>query len=504
MRFLMLIIILIMPSSSYADCCNKTYYSASATAYLSTGYPTYTLHDLNNTYTTITDCQTAINNAIILFAGSTTNYSAFQYITIPSSNCVNGGTLRAYYKVNSITKHVFFAGYAIDVCSDTRYAILGSAFCPDGQLVAFEYCECSKPPEQPDAFANYQPTCEMGEGQTCGNSELYDAMWRGEEIDGISGYIFETYAGSCVSTADDISNLCVLAASGSGCGTTEDEDSDGVPDAQDRCPGTPAGTLVNDFGCPQEGQDQDGDGVEDSEDFCPDTPPGVDVNVYGCTEAESKDTDGDGVPDHKDTCPDTAPGESVDPKGCSQADKDEEQQGVDPDDGIDNDDDTGLLSEISQWLAKISGQLDKTVDPDGVGGQVASGSGAAADIKKALEQTYTSAPSIDNSLNDYATEKSGYLSELEHENVVDDVPEEWRVKTVLLDVIKEAIDNNPITDPFTGVAVNASGNCSFQVDLFGRSITFSICEWAEQINIMGTINLWLATIHSLLILFRRR
>jgi OOP family OmpA-OmpF porin len=58
-----------------------------------------------------------------------------------------------------------------------------------------------------------------------------------------------------------------------------DSDKDGVPDNLDKCPGTPAGMLVNKDGCPV---DSDNDGVPDYLDKCPNTPPGVEVDENGC------------------------------------------------------------------------------------------------------------------------------------------------------------------------------------------------------------------------------
>ncbi|MGB5211481.1 MAG: OmpA family protein [Gammaproteobacteria bacterium] len=88
-----------------------------------------------------------------------------------------------------------------------------------------------------------------------------------------------------------------------------DRDGDGVPDSQDRCPGTPAGVYVDNFGCPL---DADGDGVPDYLDKCPGTPPGTKVDASGCP----LDSDGDGVLDGDDACPGTPAGARVDTRGC--------------------------------------------------------------------------------------------------------------------------------------------------------------------------------------------
>jgi OOP family OmpA-OmpF porin len=58
-----------------------------------------------------------------------------------------------------------------------------------------------------------------------------------------------------------------------------DSDRDGVIDALDRCPGTPAGVAVDGNGCPI---DSDKDGVADYLDKCPNTPAGTAVNASGC------------------------------------------------------------------------------------------------------------------------------------------------------------------------------------------------------------------------------
>jgi OOP family OmpA-OmpF porin len=66
---------------------------------------------------------------------------------------------------------------------------------------------------------------------------------------------------------------------------------------------------VNAQGCPL---DSDGDGVVDANDRCPNTPAGVRVNETGC----APDADGDGVPDAVDACANTVRGATVDARGC--------------------------------------------------------------------------------------------------------------------------------------------------------------------------------------------
>jgi OmpA-OmpF porin, OOP family len=88
-----------------------------------------------------------------------------------------------------------------------------------------------------------------------------------------------------------------------------DSDGDGVYDDMDQCPGTPAGAAVDQKGCPL---DSDGDGVYDYEDQCLGTPRGVAVLANGCP----YDNDGDGVRNSDDQCPDTPKGATVNKLGC--------------------------------------------------------------------------------------------------------------------------------------------------------------------------------------------
>lgn len=61
--------------------------------------------------------------------------------------------------------------------------------------------------------------------------------------------------------------------------------------------------------------DQDYDGVIDADDVCPFTPEGIAVESNGC----AVDSDGDGVPDYLDKCPETPLGTVVDTDGCGRS-----------------------------------------------------------------------------------------------------------------------------------------------------------------------------------------
>ena len=96
-----------------------------------------------------------------------------------------------------------------------------------------------------------------------------------------------------------------------------DSDGDGVLDANDHCPATPAGKAVDAQGCAcvDAGHASCNDNDRCTVDTC-------DANTAACvnTLIDCTDTDGDGYPDVVDQCPNTAPGLAVDLSGCACAD----------------------------------------------------------------------------------------------------------------------------------------------------------------------------------------
>ena len=99
----------------------------------------------------------------------------------------------------------------------------------------------------------------------------------------------------------------------------EDDDNDGVNDVNstgvtlDLCPRTPKFAQdVDENGCDATERDTDSDGVVDADDNCPGTPVGNVVNNVGCA-----DLDGDGVFSNVDDCSNTESKWTPDANGCA-------------------------------------------------------------------------------------------------------------------------------------------------------------------------------------------
>ncbi|MHC4268203.1 MAG: OmpA family protein [Planctomycetota bacterium] len=133
-----------------------------------------------------------------------------------------------------------------------------------------------------------------------------------ESLAGDMGCGFATSIGKITSDRDMIDFVKQVFLT-----SDRDSDGDGVVDSIDRCPDTPIGVEVDEYGCPKViNTDSDGDGVYDDKDDCPDTPIGVEVDEFGCPITKRMDSDGDGVYDDKDNCPNTPLGVEVDEYGC--------------------------------------------------------------------------------------------------------------------------------------------------------------------------------------------
>lgn len=103
--------------------------------------------------------------------------------------------------------------------------------------------------------------------QTYGESLSYACKFAFRGGLAATEYISYTVGDDCSSNVDD-----------------PDDDADGISNDNDQCPNTPAGSVVDAFGCviPDPENDSDNDGVEDEIDECPETPLNTTVDEVGC------------------------------------------------------------------------------------------------------------------------------------------------------------------------------------------------------------------------------
>ena len=172
-------------------------------------------------------------------------------------------------------------------------------------------------------------------------------------------------------TASDTSATQVIIE-----GAGDDQDGDGVQDANDRCPtgiGADDGwqsTTATDGdqdGCRDndEDEDDDNDGIVDTYDLCPESygwvsTPSADYDYDGCHDAdEDNDDDNDGVLDVDDLCPVGRKGwfsnrySDWDNDGCSDLDED------DNDDNDDHDDTTDMCAKgVADWVSDSDSDWD--------------------------------------------------------------------------------------------------------------------------------------------------
>lgn len=104
-----------------------------------------------------------------------------------------------------------------------------------------------------------------------------------------------------------------------------DSDNDGVTDDKDQCPNTPAGTPVNEYGCPIDtNNDDDNDGVPNDKDHCPNTPEGTKVDSKGCPVDDTPPANRPpvGVPDYFETWKNEDGGMKISPSALISNDTD--------------------------------------------------------------------------------------------------------------------------------------------------------------------------------------
>lgn len=194
-----------------------------------------------------------------------------------------------------------------------------------------------------------QPAGYVGEAGDCDDANSLVHPGATELCDGLDNdcnQLVDDQGDSDGDGVPDCEDACSGTAAGSlvdsdGCACEQldpgDDDGDGVSNCEDACPLTTAGAGVDDQGCACrqiDAGDDDGDGVDNCDDYCPGTAVGaiIDANGCSCVQLNPADSDSDGVPNCVDFCSGTPRGEAVDSRGCSCSQKgvvDSDSDGVD-------------------------------------------------------------------------------------------------------------------------------------------------------------------------------
>jgi len=91
-------------------------------------------------------------------------------------------------------------------------------------------------------------------------------------------------------------------------------------------------------------------------------------------------------------------------------------------------------------------------------------------------------------------------TDVEGEYTQEDVPE----KNLIEDILDGFVNNNPVQTVINDTGIDTTGAfCSFDWDYKGNTVTFSICEYENQLEIMGGILIAITALCSLVIILRR-
>ena len=165
-----------------------------------------------------------------------------------------------------------------------------------------------------------------------------------------------------------------------------------------------------------------------------------------------------------------------------------------------------ILSEIASNTNEIANKTG-----DGQGTEVNIDTPTAEEIGGAVEDALSNDEGVDygGAQGDSTALDTAYndaITGINEQLTIGDAPESMQERTVIEDKFGDLMLNPDLQDAqnvITGSGVNLSGSCSFTYDYKGTPITFSVCNFESQIDMMGNVLLSLAGLTSILIVFRR-
>jgi hypothetical protein len=159
----------------------------------------------------------------------------------------------------------------------------------------------------------------------------------------------------------------------------------------------------------------------------------------------------------------------------------------------------GLLGEISDKLEGLGGG-----DSGPSAGEIGSAVGDA--VQDVLDdQAITDTGDI-GAMTDSAYELASEAFGTD-DLTLDGAPEAYKTKKTIESVLDTDTDyqskKQAIKDKIESVELEASGNCSTTVTLYGRPVEIGICQWAASLQTWGVIVNAIAGLYAFMIIFKR-
>lgn len=372
----------------------------------------------------------------------------------------------------------------------------------------------------------------------------------------------QSYLGGCPETSCTWSwNVYAYYYSGSDPGSYYDTDSDGdgVGDSTDECPDTAAGASVDGNGCSEAQGDTDGDGISNLLDPYPDNAdPFIwklsvyqqdeqgeltflcirthkgDKKCFGDYNDEediyiSTDTDWRDSSELEDMAGDNQYTEELVPISESIVADFSPMDTVEFDEGLDNtgnSTDTDYLEDIvnntktigdnqdkiGQYLKEISDDLkknnelqaqdqDQQVIPFSVNTDAPGADEIADEIKQDVDARDLARDTQgESAASDAMDQINGVDTTLPGEFTEQEKPDEDLISTIF----GNWISNNPVAQYINDTSIDTTGAaCSFTWEYNGTPVNFTMCNFVDEVNLIGTILLGLSGVSALLIVFKR-
>jgi hypothetical protein len=153
-------------------------------------------------------------------------------------------------------------------------------------------------------------------------------------------------------------------------------------------------------------------------------------------------------------------------------------------------------NEINDNLEKINSTLDEIAENSATGGEGLSQEETTQAVEDALANHENTALGLID------------LSEIDPEVTSDEIPDDYETETDITTVLDDIEDSSGVTsyieNLLTGNTLTSTGNCSIDFDYMGKTVSFTCCSFADELQTFGILMQSLVGLNCLLIIFRRR